>query len=138
MFAFPALDSGTTVRLQLLSGRRVTGKLLAPFARDSVRFRLCLYPAPPCVPGGERYAEQPAADVVELQIRNGTKAIPGLALGSAAGLGLGLLGIDFAESMGETKLSTAEKVTTVSLSVLLVGGLGLMIGGGLDRWRPLP
>jgi hypothetical protein len=133
----PPLDSGVTVRLYLRSGRRVAGKLLVQFAPDSTRFRFCRYPAPPCVIGGHRYVEQPAGQVWRLEIRRGSHAVPGVIVGSALGLGVGALGIGFAEGVSDWPISTGQKVTTLSCSVLCCAALGLLVGAGLDSWRPL-
>jgi hypothetical protein len=132
----PPVDSGITVRLHLQSGRRITGKLLVPFAPDSTRFRFCRYPAPPCTMGGDRYAEQAAADVFRLEIRRGNKAVPGVVLGSTFGLALGMAGNGFAEGVSDSRISVGQKATTLGLSILFCAGLGLLIGGGLDSWGP--
>jgi hypothetical protein len=135
--SLPSLDSGATVRLQLRSGTRVTGTLLTPFGPDSSSFRYCLYPAPPCVTSGHRYAEQPAANVVGVQVRRGTHAIPGVAIGSVVGVGLGFALIDLGESLGESTYSSSKKTGVLTLSTLLWAGLGLMVGAGLDKWVSL-
>ena len=134
----PALDSGATVRLQVGTGRRVTGKLLAPFAPDSTRFRYCLYPAPPCTARDDRYAEQPAGEVTAVQVRRGTQAIPGVAIGAAVGVGFGFGLVDLGQSLGEHTYSSATKLRLVTLSTLFWAGLGLMVGAGLDKWRHVP
>lgn len=134
----PTLDSGAVVRFRLPSGRRIAGKLIAPFAPDSRRLRFCLYPAPPCVVGGERYSERLAADLSRLEVRRGTQAIPGLAVGTGLGIGMGFLAADFGESMDETHYSTGKKVRIVALWTFFWAGLGLLIGRGLDRWSSVP
>ena len=128
------LDSGTVVRLQLRSGGTVKAKLLAAFTPESTRFRYCTYPAPPCIIGGERYREQATADVVSWQQRQGTRAVPGLIIGGVLGVWLGFQAIDFAESVGESKLSAGEKRRTIVISTAAIGALGYLIGAGLDKW----
>ncbi len=130
----PPIDSGTTVRLQLLAGPRISGILIAPFAPDSALFRYCSYPAPPCHVGGQRYMEQSAGNVVAVEVRTGTKAMPGLAIGGIVGVVVGVLGVNFAESQRESSFSTSETVGSIGLSTLIFAGLGLMIGGGMDKW----
>jgi hypothetical protein len=132
------LDSGSVVRFRLPSGRRIAGKLINSVTPDSSRLRFCLYPAPPCVVGGDRYSEQLTTGLARIEVRRGTQAIPGLALGSGLGLGLGFLAVDFGESMGETRYSTTKKMRIVAISTLFWAGLGVLIGGGLDRWRSVP
>ncbi len=132
--ALPQLDSGTVVRLQLRSGNSVKGKLLAPFAAESARFRYCTYPAPPCQVGSDRYREQPAANVASWQVRRGTRAVPGLVVGGVLGVWLGFEAVDFAESVGESKLSSGERRRTIAVSTLAIGALGYLIGAGLDKW----
>jgi|SRR5579859_1678370 len=134
----PVLDSGAIVRFQLRSGNQASGKLLAPFARDSTRFRFCTYPAPPCGVGGDRYHEQLASDLVGVDVRRGTKAVPGLVLGAALGVGVGFAAVSFDESMSEHTLSTFGKVKVVGIATLIVAGLGWMIGGGIDEWGTAP
>jgi hypothetical protein len=130
LLPLPALDSGTAVRLDLRSGQRVAGKLVAPFTPDSARFRFCRYPAPPCIQGGDRYAELLAADVLAIQVRTGTKIVPGAVLGTLFGLGVGFATLSFSDS----KPSFSRRVATLGVSVLIVGGIGLSIGAGSDEW----
>lgn len=134
----PALDSGATVRLYLRSGARVTGKLIAPFGSDSTRFRYCLYPAPPCMSGDHRYAEQPAGDVTSVQLRRGTRAIPGVAVGSVVGVGFGFGLVGLGQSLGEHTYSSSTKAKIVTLSTFMWAGLGLMVGAGIDKWKHVP
>jgi len=60
--------------------------------------------------------------------------MPGLVVGGALGVWLGFEAVDFAESVGESKLSSGEKRRTIAVSTLAIGALGYLIGAGLDKW----
>jgi hypothetical protein len=128
------LDSGTVVRLQLHSGVREKGKLLSRYAADSSRVRYCHYPAPPCRVGDERYRDQSASDVSSVEVRRGTAWLPGLAIGGVVGVAFGALVVAFAEDVGESPVSTGEKVRALGGGTIVFGGLGALIGTAFERW----
>ena len=131
------LDSGTVVRLQLRSGVREKGKLLSPYGPDSSRLRYCHYPAPPCRVGDERYRDQPTSDVSKVEVRRGSAWLPGLAIGGVVGVAFGALVVAFAESVGESPVSTGEKARAIAGGTLVFGGLGALVGSAFERWgRP--
>jgi hypothetical protein len=132
------LDSSTVVRLYLRSGGTEKGKLLAPFGPDSTTFRYCRYPAPPCTIGGERYIERSAWDVTHLDLRSGTRLGWGAGIGASLGFVAGFQLIEFIEWGEERQLGTGESVRVVFLSTAVLGGLGALIGAGLDAWKPVP
>ena len=128
------LDSGTVVRLQLHSGLREKGKLFSPYAADSSRVRYCHYPAPPCRVGDERYREKSASEVSSVEVRRGTAWLPGLVIGGFVGLAFGALVVEFAEDVGESPVSTGEKVRAIGGGTILFGGLGALIGTAFEQW----
>lgn len=130
------LDSSAVVRLYLRDGGVEKGKLVTPFGPDSTVVRYCRYPAPPCRIGGDRYAEHLVSEVTQLDVRSGTRVWWGAAIGASLGILAGFATIEFIEWGEERQLSTGEGIRVVFLSTALLGGLGTLIGAGLDAWRP--
>ncbi|MGD8727631.1 MAG: hypothetical protein PVH40_08295 [Gemmatimonadales bacterium] len=130
------LGPGTVVRLHLESGQHERGKLLAPFAPDSTTFRYCLYPAPVCGPDARYYRERLAAEIRALDLHQGTRAGVGALIGLPVGIAVGIILTEFAESAGERELSGGERTALLLGNSAVFAGIGALIGGTMDRWRP--
>jgi hypothetical protein len=131
------LDSSVVVRLHLRTSRVEAGRLVAPFAPDSVVFRYCRYPAPPCQVGSTNYAERLARDVTAVDIRTGTQTATGALLGGLVGAGVAALGIAFASSF-EEDVTTGQILGISFFSLGIFGGVGAGIGSGISNWGPAP
>ena len=129
-----ALDSGTVVRFRAPADSLIKAKLLSPYAKDSSRIRYCRYPAPPCQVRGPGYGDRLASEISRLEVRRGTGWLPGLIVGGAVGVGVGIFLINFSEDLGEVPLSDGEKARGMVGSAMVFGGLGALIGSLFERW----
>ena len=135
------LDSGTVVRLRLPDGVLERGRLLAPFARDSVAFSLCPWPGRPCAPADARAMRHPAADVLAVEVHRGSAWRVGAVLGALLGVPVGLQFAqwDYAGDEGGGNPVTARQKTRSVLRTSVGFALfGAMIGEFIQVWDRAP
>lgn len=137
-----ALDSGRVVRLHLVRGAPETGRLIAPFAADSTTFRYCLYYAPPCGSSADAtWRQRPASDIVRLEIKVGSRALRGFAIGSlACGLVWGLVSPvagwpDWTDNPAYLLIDILGGAIAMAPTC---GGVGALIGAQQPVWGPPP
>lgn len=127
-----ALDSAAVVRLHLVSDGRIEAKLVAPLDASSQSVRYCpLSHVRTCQP-----SEVPMASVSAVDVQTGNHAARGFLIGTVVG-GLvitPLVYIGGAFQQGETRASLLTQ--GVLLSVLIGGGVGLLVGHGSPTWSP--
>jgi len=133
------LDSATAVRLRLMDGRRVTGRLVRPFGPDSARFVYCPGTRPWCPedgPGAVRTT--PAADVARVETRRGSRTRRGAALGAIA-TAAGASAFCAVTDAGGCDPAKGGFFSYVLLPAALVGaGVGAIVGGSIAVWGPAP
>ena len=132
------LDSGVVVRLRLGAGTREAGRLITPFAPHSTALRYCPWPARPCAVGDDRYIVRPASTVLALEVRRGSYARVGAAIGAGLGVGVGLfvVGGGISTETGSTaRLRGLPLVASAAASLVAVGAFGAMIGSAFSRWE---
>lgn len=133
------LDSATAVRLHLANGRRVTGRLVAPFGPDSTRFAYCPGVRGPCATT-ERSAVRvlPAAAVTAVDTRRGSRATRGALLGALAAAG-GAAAFCALTDTGGCDPARGGFFSYVLLPTTLAGaGVGALIGGSISVWARAP
>ena len=133
------LDSATAVRLRLTDGRRVTGRLVQPFGRDSTRFVYCPGERAWCpADGAGAVRVTPAADVTRVETRRGTRASRGAVLGAVAGAAAASAFCAVTDT-GGCDPAKGSFFGYVLLPAALVGaGVGALVGGSIAVWGPAP
>lgn len=130
------LDSATAIRLHLLRGGTVPGRLLIPFGPDSARFIYC-----PGARGGCRSAApqvMPAAQVRRVDVRRGSRATQGVVVGAAVLVGAAAAFCALTDT-GGCDPARGGFVSYVVLPTALVGGaVGAIVGGGISKWEQAP
>ena len=120
------IDSGTVVRLHLQSGDRVAARLVSPFAPDSASFRYRRYGSSllqgPVV--------RPAAEVVRIDLADGSRTVRGVILGTAACMVPVIL---FSPLAGDYSAALSQGL---SYAFPICGGAGALIGSGTKVWVP--
>jgi len=133
------LDSATAVRLRLMDGRRVTGRLVQPFGPDSTRFVYCPGARAWCpADGAGAVRVTPASDVTRVETRRGTRASRGAALGAltAAAAASAFCAVT---DTGGCDPAKGSFFGYVLLPAALVGaGVGALVGGSIVVWGPAP
>ena len=126
------LDSAAVVRLHLINDGRVEARLVATLDANSQNVRYCpLSYVRTCQP-----TEVPITSISAVDAQTGNRAGRGFLIGTVVG-GLvitPLVYIGGAFTEGETRTSLLTK--GVFLSVLIGGGVGLLIGHGSPKWSP--
>jgi hypothetical protein len=131
------LDSGTLVRLRLLDGSLVHGRLVRSFAADSQRVVVCPYRRPPCERVTEPAVRTVQTDLIkQLDIARGTRAGRGAAIGAGAGIVIALV-------MGPVIDGLSEQPRSDHGMLVLSGALGgavwgAVIGSTVVVWAPPP
>ncbi|MBI1967730.1 MAG: hypothetical protein HYS40_07055 [Gemmatimonadetes bacterium] len=133
------LDSATVVRLHLLRGGTVSGRLLVPFGPDSTRFTWC-----PAGRGGCRWDAgrtrrlTPAADVRRVDVRRGSRSTQGAVIGGAVLVGVAATFCALTDT-GGCDPARGGFLSYVALPTALVGsGIGAIVGGGIPKWEEAP
>jgi hypothetical protein len=133
------LDSGTVVLLRLRDDVIETGRLLAPFARDSATFTYCPWPGSPCAKGASRQVVRPAREVLGIEVHRGTAWKAGAVLGALLGVPMGLqlaqLRYTDDEGGGET-VTPRQKIRTVLETSVVFALFGAMLGEFFQLWGP--
>ena len=128
------IDSGTLVRLHLLSDSIVRGRLIGRLVPPAATIVLCRFPGPPCTattdPGVARW---PLASVQQLEVSKGsavkTGAVIGFLIGLVVGTELGQFCIDGpCPSAGHAAVHVGLPVAGI---FAFIGGA---IGDGKVRW----
>ena len=127
------LDSATIVRLHFVNDGVAEGPLLAPFGPTMPTLRYC-----PALSRSCNAVAVPTATLSRLEIQTGTRATRGFLLGTLlAGVVITpLVYIGGSFSQGETRGSLLAK--GIGLSVIIGGGLGLLIGHSDRTWSSPP
>jgi hypothetical protein len=133
------LDSGTVVRLSWRERPSRIGRLLARLEPGSELVVYCRYPGPPCgtnAPSG--VDSRPTADLVNVEVRRGSRAGRGALLGAGVGVAvLGLGRLAFADRDSPAPW-TGQRVAGALTFVALSAGVGALIGRGSARWMVAP
>jgi hypothetical protein len=133
------LDSSSVIRLHLTGGRRVTGRLLAPFGPDSTRFVWCAGVRGPCGADARSGARvTPAADVTRVETRRGHRAARGAVVGAIAAA-VGAAAVCAATDVGGCDPAKGGFFSYVLLPTALAGaGVGAIVGAGISVWERAP
>lgn len=133
------LDSATTVRLHLTDGRRITGRLVAPFAPDSTRFVYCASAHGPCGGvGASRVRVVPITDVTAVETRRGSRATPGALIGALVTVGGAAIFCALTDT-GGCDPAHGGFFSYVLLPAALTGaGLGALVGSSISVWARAP
>ncbi|NIM51393.1 MAG: hypothetical protein GTN78_25475 [Gemmatimonadales bacterium] len=135
------IPAGTVVRFHLADSTYHSGKLLAPFGPDSLRFDYCLYPAPPCRAGGPTYRELLAEHVRGLHLHRGTHA----GIGALVGAGLGTAAFVTLLAVADHGCfpdapSTGVRIASCGAAwgvlAAIPAGIGALLGAVFHRWEP--
>jgi hypothetical protein len=136
------LDSGRVVRLHLLSGPPEAGRLIAPFAPDSVTVRYCLYYASPCQSVTDAtWRQRLTSDIARLEIKVGSRAARGFLIGSAAcGIVWALVSplAGWPDWTENPAYLLVDFVGGAIVSAPVCGGTGALIGAQQPVWGPPP
>ena len=128
------LDSGTLVRLQLTSGDRLRGRLLAPLQPASERVELCRYPGNPCSDSTGEQTVATLSNAVRLELAAGNHAVRG---GVAGALGIVAVALLANATVGAANDNTLSAGTVVSMAVV-AGVIGALAGSTDIVWRRAP
>jgi hypothetical protein len=134
------LDSGRVVRLIPLVGTPEAGRLMAPFASDSLMLRYCLYYARPCLSSADAtWRERRAADIARLEVKVGSRATRGFLIGSVACGAVWALVSPLAGWPDWTDNPAYLMVDLLGGALAFAptcGGLGALIGAQKPVWGP--
>ena len=127
-FGQAPIDSGSIVRLQLASGQRLVGRLVAPIPSGN-HILYCSYPGHPCVDSlAKRPVSIPASSVTRIEVPNGNHLLEG-ALAGAAGAFLATLLLN--------QLGFEKGVSQQTGRAWIAGGfvIGALVGLTDPKWR---
>jgi hypothetical protein len=133
------VDSGRIVRLHTATDVTV-GRLLAPLSHTDSLVHFCRYPGPPCLDPGDARAI-PVAEVLHLDLRQGSAARKGALIGGIIGAVVGALGGVVTAGLTDcTHCGSAE--TYAVRGALLTGavgaGIGALFGSTSLHWKVGP
>lgn len=133
------LDSGTLVRITLLHGHAVRGRLLEPFQPSaSPAFVFCSYPAAPCMSRTDSHVQSvPTMEVTALEVAAGSHWLKGGLIGAGIGTALGG-GADYLCRGLSDSPSECSHASVIILGALWGFGLGALFGSTSPRWIPAP
>jgi hypothetical protein len=133
------LDSGALVRLHLLDGSLMRGRLVRPFAADSQRMVVCPYPQPPCAGVGAPVARSVEIDLVtQLEIAR-TRAGRGALIGAGAGILCGFIMGNVINGLSELGGGKRVDPPVYALGFAVGGAVwGAVIGSTVTVWAPAP
>jgi len=133
------LDSATTVRLGLVGGGRIVGRLVAPYGPDSSRFVYCPGMYRPCRGADAgRVRAVPAAEVALVETRRGSRATRGAVAGALVAAGGAAVFCALTDT-GGCDPAKGGYFSYVLLPAALAGaGIGALIGGTIPVWARAP
>jgi len=136
--ATQAVESGTRVRVRLVGGGQVLGRLASPLGPYSVQINVCPFPRYACADStaaGYRILPMSSIAGVEVQVRS-SGAFRGAVVGGIAGVVGGLLARHLV-----TRLSDSDTPPGYGgvLWVAIAGAVGgAFLGPEQGRWQPSP
>jgi hypothetical protein len=138
-----AVDSGRVVRVTTLPDhRRLTGRLLARYARTDADLLLC--PAlRPCRAPGDSAAVQhiSSSQLLRLEVRTGDHAMTGLLYGGITGAALFALAAGSLHGLCDSNACGTQLGDTIRgglIGGVAFGFLGGLVGTLIPRWGPAP
>jgi len=135
-----AVDSGTLVRIQPVSGAAVRGRLMAPLEPSSNAVAICQRRGGRCPDPGDSTAIRriPMASVSRLEVARGAHAGTGAAIGGAFGLGFGVLASAATDACAGSDCGGPSAAAILGGSILVFSLIGALIGAGVPAWGPPP
>jgi hypothetical protein len=130
------VDSGTLVRVTLVTNTIVRGRLLERFSPSiSDTFVFCSYPASPCASKTDPLVRSlPVAKVTKLEVGVGSHWVRGGLIGAGIGTVLMAAGIYFNNGLCESDDCLISRAWVISGAA--VGfGIGALFGGSSVRWE---
>jgi len=134
------LDSGTLIRITMLSGGAVRGRLLEPFQPStSSTLVFCSYPGSPCISKTEPHVQSvPSTTIATLEIGAGSHWLKGGLLGAGVGAALGGFFVYLANGLCDTSACRSSAPRTAFGLTAFGFGLGALFGSSSPRWKPAP
>ena len=132
------IDSGSLVRIRLVSGDQVLGRLVARFGPSTDRMVFCRYPGNPCLDStAAGLRVQLRSGIAQVEVATGSRAAHGAVIGGLVGLGLGLLEGALISALCDSDNCPQPAALVVAGTV---GGVawGAIFGSTSIVWRPAP